>query len=233
MTEKIPFDPKLKKVIKEIETILEKNDVGGDISLFSKTHGEFLYHFPKWVGVTLKDGTMQVTVKKADFPSIEEFRDTLEDTIHALHQVMDSAGRTFLAFEKIIEGITEKTGMTFDHTPFLDFVSNEGSDTTAGVPFDASDLTHAVAEVVACVKAGTAPPTQRLKVVTTLDDITTDVVECVKAANVQTAAWQKMTTGLGDKLDHLEESAMLHTEKILELLQIIKDLSAEVKSLKE
>jgi len=48
MIDKTKPDPKLQQASKEIESICEKYDIGGYIILASKTHGEYLLHFPKW-----------------------------------------------------------------------------------------------------------------------------------------------------------------------------------------
>ena len=47
--ESAPFDPKLRKAMREIRVVMDKHDIGGFVGLFSQGHAEFLNHIePTW-----------------------------------------------------------------------------------------------------------------------------------------------------------------------------------------
>lgn len=47
-------DPKLAEILREVNEILKRNDVGGFVNLVSRTHFEWGISFPTWSGLTVE-----------------------------------------------------------------------------------------------------------------------------------------------------------------------------------
>jgi len=114
MSTKTKFDIGRKELAKEIKTIVENlgnnDDAGGS-----------LQDFPKSFDITISKDSVKVNAPTDGFSNKEEFKQTFESSISALHQAMDSAGKTVLAFKELTKG----TDVKVDHALFPNFVPNE------------------------------------------------------------------------------------------------------------
>ena len=84
-------DPILQTAAKEIAAICEKYDIGGYIILVSKTHGEYLLHFPKWSKAQMEitpEGKSAIRFKAKG----KDEDQTVKSTVHLI-QVFEKQGR--------------------------------------------------------------------------------------------------------------------------------------------
>ena len=107
------FDPELKKAIMEIEAVMRRYDIGGAISLTSKTHGEYLLILdPTWSVITqarTSDG-FQVRIRslQKEFESKEAQRKANELTSHLIFSQRDVAALTLAQLGKIEDILKSK-----------------------------------------------------------------------------------------------------------------------------
>lgn len=90
------FDPILKKAALEIQEIMQKYEIGGFVSLTSKTHGEFVTVLnPPWsvIKQTKENGSINIRVlsRSQDFKSREEQRIANDLTAHLVFSQADMA----------------------------------------------------------------------------------------------------------------------------------------------
>lgn len=118
----LPYDPKLKEAMLEIQVILEKHDIGGNIALTSQSHSEFLYHFPKWSAIQFdknKPGEVRIKSKRKDFKSKEEKHRIIECSTHIVAQNRDLAARSFDVYDTLFKKLEEY--FDIEHKPFHGF----------------------------------------------------------------------------------------------------------------
>lgn len=112
------YDPLLKKAIMEIEGIIRKYDIGGAVSLTSKTHGEYLFVLdPSWSiikQIPEKQGTkLHLRSLRKEFASLEAQRQANELTAHLIFSQRDIAAHTLKQLG-VIEDLL-KSKWTIDH----------------------------------------------------------------------------------------------------------------------
>ncbi len=116
------YDPELKEAMLEIQEILDKHKIGGNIALTSQSHSEFLYHFPEWSVIQFdknKPGEVRIRSKRKDFKSKEEQRQMTEYSTHIVAQNRDLAARSFDVFDNLFK-MLEKY-FDIEHKPFHGF----------------------------------------------------------------------------------------------------------------
>lgn len=100
-------DSDLQAILKEINEILKKNDLGGVINLVSKTHSEFGISFPPWSGLAIEtapDGGFGIRLKmQAD--QIERANLTAQ----FLMSNRNAAGLLYTTMEELLQDV-EKLG---------------------------------------------------------------------------------------------------------------------------
>jgi len=117
MNENLPYDPDLKEAMLKIQEIMDEYKIGGSITLASKTHAEFLYHFPKWSIVQLvKPSGVRIRSKRKDFDSKEEQHKINEESCHLVARVRDMSGQAFMIFENIFKQLDDH--FDIEHEPF-------------------------------------------------------------------------------------------------------------------
>ena len=112
------YDPVLKKAMLEIEAILRKHDIGGVVSLTSKTHGEYLFVLdPSWTiikQIPEEMGTkLHLRSMRKEFPSDEAQRKANELTAHLIFSQRDIAAHTLKQLGHIEDMLKSK--WTIDH----------------------------------------------------------------------------------------------------------------------
>lgn len=110
-------DPKLKIAMEEIKDILLKHEIAGAITLVSKTHSEYLYHFPKWSCVSMSDRGLSAYSQKRFYPNAEAQKENVEQSLHIVFQIRDIAAQTFTWFDRFTQMIREK--IDIEHRPLL------------------------------------------------------------------------------------------------------------------
>jgi len=84
----LPYDPALKEAMLKIQAIMDEYKIGASIALASKTHSEFLYHFPEWCIVQLEtDFKIKIRSKLKDFESREDQLQRSEESAHFIAQM--------------------------------------------------------------------------------------------------------------------------------------------------
>ena len=126
-------DPRLKKAMAEIRALCRRYDLGGQITLVSKSHAEFAYFFPTWSVVQPEKGPegqegIRVRSFKEYYPSAEAQQKAMEESLHCLYQIRDLAGQAFLAFESLTAEVEKRCGFTIEHTPFHGFEPHQEED---------------------------------------------------------------------------------------------------------
>jgi hypothetical protein len=122
------FDPKLKECAAKIQEIMDQYGCGGAISLSSKTHGEFLIHFPTWADMELQRNGLRIFAKTSDL-------ERASDTAHFLFSQADTLGQfamLFIGARKQFTEEIEKHGGEVEHKPFHKFtpaITNRGKST--------------------------------------------------------------------------------------------------------
>jgi hypothetical protein len=117
-----PYDPKLKEAMLEIQEILDKHKIGGNIALTSQSHSEFLYHFPEWSVIQFdknKPGEVRIRSKREDFKSKEEQHQMTRYSTHIVAQNRDLAGRSFEVFDTLFKELEKY--FDIEHKPFHGF----------------------------------------------------------------------------------------------------------------
>lgn len=121
------YDPALKKAMAEIKTILTKFDVGAAITLASKTHSEFNYHFPTWSVVQFfGQSGVRIKCKEDDFGSAKAQQEALAVSCHVILQIRDIAAQTFLAMTHIEKQIA--AFVDIEHKPYQGFRPHQEGD---------------------------------------------------------------------------------------------------------
>jgi len=109
----LPYDPDLKEAMLKIQAILEEYKIGGSICLSSKTHSEFLYHFPKWCIVQLDKVTpegqmIRVEIRKKNIEeALQNEHNIMRSSVHLIARGRDMAGSSFEVFSDIFEKLEE------------------------------------------------------------------------------------------------------------------------------
>lgn len=115
------YDPKLREAMDEIKEILKKHDIGGFITLNSRSHGEFAMavDLPTWSVVRyLRDGEamhMKLYTKS-------RHADT-EDTVAMIASIRDLCALGFDQSQKMMDKIEEQVKVT--HLPVVGRITNE------------------------------------------------------------------------------------------------------------
>ena len=108
------YDPKLREVARKIKRLLKRNNVAGSFVVVSKTHSEFRFHFPTWSAVTLKGNELRIRAKREDFVSLEDQKETVENSVHILCQIRDIAGLIFKNMQGILDLLSKKFNITHE-----------------------------------------------------------------------------------------------------------------------
>ena len=114
-------DDKLKEAMEAIKVILDEKEIAGTVVLVSKTHAEFLHHFPVWSAIKWNKAGSGVNIKSkiGNFKNKEEQEKILEASVHIVMQNMDMASQSFGLFETIYKTLCEH--MTIEHKSFSGF----------------------------------------------------------------------------------------------------------------
>jgi len=117
----LPYDPDLKEAMEKIKAILDEYQIGGSITLASRSHSEFLYHFPEWSVAQFnksKDG-IDFRSKAEDFESKEQQDQDTEASVHLLCAIRDISAQTFGNFDNVLQDLGKH--MDISHKPFSGF----------------------------------------------------------------------------------------------------------------
>lgn len=114
------YSPKLKKVMEEIKSLLEENDVAGHVVLHTPGHAEYLMHLtPSYSCLTIDEATGRVRFKSRlqedHGGDVELQRKTLEGTANMLSSMTNVMGNNSLMIMKLSE-IADHTFNT-KHSP--------------------------------------------------------------------------------------------------------------------
>jgi hypothetical protein len=117
----VAFDVKLKSAMAEIEAIIRKYDIGGFVTLGSKTHGEFEIFYPKWGLLDcekMPNGQQMLKVK------IRKAQPELTDsTIAFLLNTRDTCLLMAHNLQQVEDGLRKQ--VEFDHVPLHEFETEE------------------------------------------------------------------------------------------------------------
>ena len=94
------YDAKLKHCAEEIKKILAMYDVMATVSLVSKTHGEFVMHFPTWSGIQLEDGHFRIRFKKEEQEKAEATTHIIVSTVQINEMFIQNFGLAFNELKK-------------------------------------------------------------------------------------------------------------------------------------
>jgi len=126
-------DPRLKQAMAEIRALCRRYDIGGQITLVSKSHAEFGYFFPTWSVVQPEKGPegqegIRIRSFKEYYSSAQAQHDAMEESLHCLYQIRDIAGQTFMMFENLTAQVEEVSGLNIEHQPFHEFEPHQEGD---------------------------------------------------------------------------------------------------------
>lgn len=115
------YDDNLKKAVEDIKSILKRYDIAGSVALVSKTHAEFLYHFPAWSAIQWNKAgdSLNVKSKKEHFANKEEQSQVLQQSVHIVMQNRDIAAQSFHMFDTVYDNL--KKHMDIEHKSFSGF----------------------------------------------------------------------------------------------------------------
>lgn len=104
------YDPKLREAMHEIDEILHKYDIGGFISLCSRTHTEFKMPIdtPTWSNIRYVKNGDAVHIK---LHSKSDHKNT-EDTVAMLASMRDMAGTCFTNCDAMLDMIEKHVKVT-------------------------------------------------------------------------------------------------------------------------
>jgi hypothetical protein len=117
----LPYDPDLKEAMEKIKAILDEHQIAGEIILASRSHVEFLHHFPKWSIAQLNKERNGIDIRsmREDFESQEQQHRDTEDSVSIICEIRDMAAQTFMIFDNVVKEL--ENHMEIDHTPFNNF----------------------------------------------------------------------------------------------------------------
>lgn len=99
---KTQFDPVLKQAMQEIQAVLTKYEIGGHVILSSKTHGEFLFHFPSWSKAQWEGKDIRFKAKGKDTDQ------TIASTVFFFQMVQQRCGMAFMHCEEMLKHLSAK-----------------------------------------------------------------------------------------------------------------------------
>jgi hypothetical protein len=112
------YDPKLKEAMAEISAVLKKHDIAGAVTLVSKTHSEYKYHFPTWSAAQITDEGIRFRTKSSDYADKQAADQALLDSLHVVLQIHDLNSQNIKVTDQLIKKIGEH--VDFDHVPYFD-----------------------------------------------------------------------------------------------------------------
>jgi hypothetical protein len=98
----VKFDPVLKQAMEEIKSVLAKYDIGGHVVLSSKSHGEFLFHFPTWSKAQWQGPEIRFKAKGKDEDG------TIASTVFFFQMVHQRCGRAFMHCDEMLKLLSTK-----------------------------------------------------------------------------------------------------------------------------
>lgn len=99
-------DPRLQQAMAEIKKVCEKFDIGGTLILASRTHGEYLVHFPQWSKCYWDAEGLRFKSKA------NEDREDITSTVHMLQVFQERSFEWGQNFDKILEMVETKLIIT-------------------------------------------------------------------------------------------------------------------------
>jgi hypothetical protein len=123
-------DPRLKDAMRKMVQIMQKYEIGGAITLVSKSHAEYKYEFPHWSVIQPETGPhgergLRVRSFEAWYGDKEQQKLAMEQSLYCLYQIRDLAGQAFLLFENLCRQVEEKSGFDIEHHPYSGFEPHE------------------------------------------------------------------------------------------------------------
>lgn len=111
-----PYDPRLRAAMAEIIDVLLKYDIAGQIVVVSKTHSEFMTHYPKWSVLQFQEDDnenvigIRFNTNGKEFKSKKEKHECAEATVHMIDQFehiskefYDMSHTTMMSLEPYLE----------------------------------------------------------------------------------------------------------------------------------
>ena len=104
------FDPELKEAALEIQAILKKYNIAGQVILVSKTHAEFVNYIappdgPDWSALIREENGVRVKINAKTGGPFERVK--AEATVHMAHQIRDISFRAVVTFSAICDVMHE------------------------------------------------------------------------------------------------------------------------------
>lgn len=121
----LPYDPVLKEAVAEIREILERKNLCAFITLVSKTHGEYAFHYADWTGIYTqhtkegKEIRIKIVGSRSENPDIRESAKSMaENTASVIYTLRDMTGLCWLTMDKMVNEL-ESTWDIVHSTPKL------------------------------------------------------------------------------------------------------------------
>lgn len=108
MTEKKPYDPKLREAALEFEALCKKYDCMGSALFSSPTHSEYINYFQtSWSVISLESPTqLRLRSKLEDFGGDKAAqKKATESTLHALTSLVEWSRKTHEAYQSVIHQV--------------------------------------------------------------------------------------------------------------------------------
>lgn len=111
-------DPMLKAAMEEIYAVLNKYDIGGTITLTSKTHSEYAVHFPDWAIFKFVGDYIHILCQREDYDTDEEQQAQVLASVHMILQMGDIAERVVYMADTVRKTL-EEHGWEIHHEPHV------------------------------------------------------------------------------------------------------------------
>lgn len=113
MSEEIDFN--LRLACTEIDKVMRKYDIGGALSLVSKTHGEMLIRIPEWTAVRInnKDNTATVNIDTSLYKTEKEVDQLIKVTTIFCIGCIDGLEILKTNMDTISCGVSKEWGIEF------------------------------------------------------------------------------------------------------------------------
>lgn len=108
------LDPKLADALREIDAVLEKYQIAGNIMLASSTHAAFRFSLPKWSGVQIEGDRLHVKLQSSD-PA------HAESSLHLVLSLRDLTARSANLLVGVADAVLRELkagGAVVLHSPF-------------------------------------------------------------------------------------------------------------------
>lgn len=113
------YSPKLKKAAEEIKEILKRYDIAALVVLHTPGHSEFVCELqPSYSCASFEGNFLRIKAKKADYPTLEAWKQKATDTANMLHHLSTTCGEQVMALCELSKRVDDTIQAEYDDGGF-------------------------------------------------------------------------------------------------------------------